>query len=386
MTKEDKKFLNKDRVYCIPNFAEEAEMLDWAGINFGAMDTYKLQNSIKRLAEMSGADKLRFCGKIFGKESDYWVVCGELEAKAELVADVGIEPRGSGVNALVYWVTDNLLNDWIQLPDCRPEHIESARYVKKVMTGNLNANVMTNPPFPGKERHYLRAQLARIFHATSISPKGLFEMVESEQEGVPPERKFTEDFVMPTTDELKSMEAWGNTHPILLMSGRCVHVAPPGLEEEAANEWKDAMDAKDPTVERFRGINEHKGMPGTITDSADAENPDAEGVAFLSKVVGDTQSYTKTSGEGSVSYCVNVIRSLRWPGAVTVAKGGKFCNVYVGHGIKRGDYSFSPTEPPDVLKDPVDQPEMPEPTPLEAPEEPVEDDTDKEAEVEDEDI
>jgi len=76
---------------------------------------------------------------------------------------------------------------------------------------------------------------------------------------------------------------------------------------------------------------------------------------------------------------VNVIKSLRWPGAVTVSKGGKFANVYVGYGLKRGDTSFSPTEPPEVLKDPVDQPENPEPTPLEAPEEPVEDDTDKEA-------
>jgi hypothetical protein len=61
---------------------------------------------------------------------------------------------------------------------------------------------------------------------------------------------------------------------------------------------------------------------------------------------------------------VNVIRSLRWPGAVTVAKGGKFTNIYVGYGLKRGDPSFNPVEPPMVLSDPTDQSEMPEPTPL----------------------
>jgi len=249
------------------------------------------------------------------------------------------------------------------------------------MTGNLNANVVTNPPFRGKERHFLRAQLARIFHASALSPKGLYEMIDSEVENQPAERRFSEEFAMPTADELKILEGWGNTHPIILGTGRTTHVSEPGMDEEAAAEYKERMETSDPTVERFRGINEHKGMPGTMTDP---ENPESEGIAFLSKIVGDQQNYAKPSGEGSVSYCVNVIKSLRWPGAVSVAKGGKFVNVYVGHGLKRGDTSFSPTEPPEVLKDPVDQPERPEPTPLEAPEEPVEDDTDKEV-MDDED-
>lgn len=75
---------------------------------------------------------------------------------------------------------------------------------------------------------------------------------------------------------------------------------------------------------------------------------------------------------------MNVIRSLRWPGAVTVAKAGDFCSIYVGDGIKRGDSSFNPVDPPEVQTDPSDQIENPEPTPLQAPEEPAEPDTDKE--------
>jgi hypothetical protein len=54
-------------------------------------------------------------------------------------------------------VTENLLSDWIQLPDCKPEHIKVARQIKHIMTGNLNASINSNPSFPGKERHYLRA-------------------------------------------------------------------------------------------------------------------------------------------------------------------------------------------------------------------------------------
>jgi len=53
-------------------------------------------------------------------------------------------------------------------------------------------------------------------------------------------------------------------------------------------------------------------------------------------------------GDGNTTYAVNVIKSLRWPGSVTVAKGGKFCSIYVGDGCKRGDSCFNPTKPDDV--------------------------------------
>lgn len=62
----------------------------------------------------------------------------------------------------MFWVTDNVLNDWIQLPEVQPEHIVAARQISWMLTGKLNAAIDSNPPFPGKERHFLRAQLARI--------------------------------------------------------------------------------------------------------------------------------------------------------------------------------------------------------------------------------
>jgi hypothetical protein len=39
---------------------------------------------------------------------------------------------------------------------------------------------------------------------------------------------------------------------------------------------------------------------------------------------------------------------------MTVSKGGKFCFVYTGYGLKKGDPSFNPIEPPQVQQDPVD--------------------------------
>lgn len=266
---------------------------------------------------------------------------------AENNQDKAIEQRGTGVNQLVFWVTDNLLNDWIQLPDAKPQHIEAARQIKHIMTGDLNAEINSNPMFCGKERHFLRAQLARIFAATTISPKGLFELDEETNL-----MKFAEEFAMPSTEELKSLEAWSNVAPSILKNGRTTHMAPDGLDEEAKDAYLAEMGEKDPQVERFRALNEHAPIAGMET-------------AWISKVCGDAQQYNK--GEGTVCYAVNVLKSIRWPGAITVCKNGKFTNVYIGYGIKRVDSSFNPTVPPVVDMEPTDPTEQLEPTPFNEP-------------------
>jgi len=79
------------------------------------------------LAVLSGASRLRFWGKILGIQRDYWVIEGVLESAEEDRQHWSQERRGEGVNKLVYWVNDNLLEDWIQLPDVTPQHIKAAR-------------------------------------------------------------------------------------------------------------------------------------------------------------------------------------------------------------------------------------------------------------------
>jgi radial spoke head protein 4A len=325
-------------------------MLEWAGISFGKENTLRLQKSIKRLASMSGAEALRFGGKIFGTEQDYWIAIGRLPQAEEDSSDPAAEARGKGVNETVFWVTSNLLTDWIQLPDARPQHIKQARLIKHVFTGNLNADVNVNPAFDGKERHLLRATLARIFHATALVPKGLFALDEDTNEV-----KFSDEFALPKTDELRDIKAWSNVHPIILQAGRCSHIPPQGIAEDDLQAAIDDQEAKDPAVERFRDIGEHAQFPG--------EQP-----AWLSKVVGDTQLYTEGGEAGeTISYAVNVLKSLRWPGAITVSKGGKHSSIYIGYGLKRGDPSYNPIEPPAVQADPEEELERPEPTPLTEP-------------------
>ena len=237
-----------------------------------------------------------------------------------------------------------------------------AKMIKYIFTGHLNAEINSTPPFPGKERHLLRAQLARITHATCIIPKGLLEVDEETQK-----EKYAEEFAMPTTpEEVKSFEIWAHQHANILQTGRVTHLAAPTMNEEEKDEYLAKVGETDPVIDRYRTLNEDAPVTGLE-------------FAWLSKVVGDVQPYNQLPPkDGTVTYSVNVLKSLRWPGAVTVAQNGKFANMYIGHGLKRGDVAFNPTEPPDVMSDPVDHIEQPEPTPLVAPELEPEPDTDKE--------
>lgn len=70
----------------------------------------------------TGATNLRFFGKFYGTEKDYYVAEGTAEAEPdpdnpEEEKGPSFEPRGQGVNTFAYWVTDNSLNDWKILPD-----------------------------------------------------------------------------------------------------------------------------------------------------------------------------------------------------------------------------------------------------------------------------
>ena len=136
-------------------------------------------------------------------------------------------------------------------------------------------------------------------------------------------------------DSLRSLEAWSHLHPMIKNSGKCKNQAAAGAEEGEGGE-EDPTD----TADAFRALNE--------------DAPIIEGIdAWTSRVTGDIQPYKAKDGEAQSAYATNVLRSLRWPGAVTVAKGGAYCSLYLGDGQKKGDTSFNPTEPPEVQSDPV---------------------------------
>lgn len=193
---------------------------------------------------------------------------------------------------------------------------------------------MSNPVFPGTERHLLRAQLARIQHNTELVPSGLYEKEKDEETG---EYKLAEEEPSLKTEDLKSIENWSHMNPLILKSGRCEHYLPPGLDEEKKEELETELNEQDKTEERFRAVNEDNQLPGEVD-------------AWSQKLKGDQQVY------GETTYATNIIASTVWPGAYMISKNGLYYNIYLGDGVKKLGPCFNPVEPPMINKDP-EQPE-----------------------------
>ena len=183
----------------------------------------------------------------------------------------------------------------------------------------------------------MRAQLARISHGTQLCPKGYIEI--DEESG---QEKLADEGPDTSTGALSDLANWGHRYGNILNNGRCTHAPPADMPEEQVEEYMAKQAEEDKVEERFRAVNDegYAGVKGLE-------------FAWMNKTKGDSQLYENKGDEGSqFCYAVNVVSSLRWPGAMTVAKGGKFVSIYVGDGNKRGDFSYNPTETPEVNSDP----------------------------------
>ena len=103
-------------------------------------------------------------------------------------------------------MTDSVTGEWTELPDAIPNTIIVSRKLKRLFTGQIDAEVITNPHFTGQEKELLRAQIARISQTTGIIPTGYFKKQEdSEHEitDVPEEER-----KLPTFEQLKSLSNW----------------------------------------------------------------------------------------------------------------------------------------------------------------------------------
>lgn len=59
-----------------------------------------------------------------------------------------------------------------------PAQISQSRLIKHFFTGDLNKEITSYPAYPGTEKNYLRAQIARIGATTHVSPAGKFKFSE----------------------------------------------------------------------------------------------------------------------------------------------------------------------------------------------------------------
>ncbi|CAG9313844.1 unnamed protein product [Blepharisma stoltei] len=340
----------------IPDLLEERELLRWAGIDLGEEEALRLQNSLKKLMKDKGAKDIRLWGKISGTEKDYYIVEGNGEgAEEEIERPNDFEKRGEGINTFTYWVADGAFGAWTELPDINPAHIKAAREIRKLFTGRLDAPVISNPHFPGLEKELLRAQIARITHSTVLIQKGLFKTVEDS----PAEIEAEEESVTLSTEQLKSLGNWVHQHPNILKCGRVSHMEPEPVDEEIDVEILKAQILEaDPLEERLKPLEKDAPLAGFEA-------------AWISRYLGDQQEYEMTFPvKGKVTYAVNLIKSLWWPGAVILQQNGKMIHFYMGDGLKSATRRYYPVTPPFIVEDPVDRQEEKDPYPEKQPEEP----------------
>jgi radial spoke head protein 4A len=309
----------EDSAVKFPDLVDEANLIEWAGLSLGRSETYKLYLSVKKFAESLPGDveKVRLVGKVSTLGAPYYVLEGLSDADEEGVEESVQEGR-TGMNKYAYWVSQSVESGaWTKLPNVTCEQIVKARAFKKFLTGSLDAPVNAYPPFPGSEKNLLRAQLARIVGATSISPDGYFELDESE----PPMVKLAEAEALAerfpkTSGELKDVEAWKH------------HETDPNK------------------LGRVTALPEVLGPDG---EPVEPEEP-VEVPEQLTGIAAEAWSLRVCpGGSGVAAGSIVVAKSLTWPGAVAVAAGRRFVNMYVGNAVAYEAVSYSPPLPGGIL-------------------------------------
>ena len=158
------------------NFVEDYyslfKKISWCGVSLNEKESYLLTNSIRNLSAKLQAGNLTFFGKIYGIQKDYYIVQGsDIDPKEDANYDNDMEKRKEdGINQFVYYVTNDLTSEWIELPDVKPSQLIGSRLIRYNFTGDLERQIYTNPYFKGKEKHYLRCQISRIYHGTKLVP------------------------------------------------------------------------------------------------------------------------------------------------------------------------------------------------------------------------
>jgi radial spoke head protein 4A len=161
----------------VQSLAGDRDMLIQAGVQLAPEIEILLDNTLLQMANLYKVKRLRFWGKFLGLQ-DYYVLQGTSGLEYDDQLAKGQEPRGEGANLHTYWVTTDLNAGWVELPQVTPEQVKLARLIKHIVRGELEADVQGYPKFPGKEKHFLKAQIVRITHACELAPKGLYKMHE----------------------------------------------------------------------------------------------------------------------------------------------------------------------------------------------------------------
>ncbi len=348
--------------YQIEDLLSKSKILEWAGIKFNQIEWIKLRESMKKLTNDKIKD-IKFWGKIYGTCKDYYIIQVKYKGfgNDKFSSSKVHEPRYlEGANCSIFFVSNNSFEDWVELPDVTYEQLRICRLFKYYFKGNLNSEVNSFIPFPGKESHLLKCTILRIMHSTFIVPEGYLEVKNIENSsdlyGIELNDKLTqvkEDFQTGTYEEYLTLEKWVHEYAYMYNNGRIINIT----EENP--------------IPRLQTIAQDKPISETIA-------------LWNVKEIGDKMIYTDDKGTTNV-YSSIVITNQTWIGSFTIFRKGEFYSIYIGDGIRNNGFKFYPLNPDMIQDDPEGLNEYKEPNPDIEPEI-IETDSEKENEENKEDM
>eukprot|EP01006_Ploeotia_vitrea_P012184 TRINITY_DN32393_c0_g1_i1.p1 TRINITY_DN32393_c0_g1~~TRINITY_DN32393_c0_g1_i1.p1 ORF type:complete len:583 (+),score=91.53 TRINITY_DN32393_c0_g1_i1:31-1749(+) len=415
----------------------ESHIWSQIGIGLPNQDPYLMDQWIAQFVAKKKLTDVRFIGVIFGLEGNYYIIESahwypdpdhkNYEEKNTMPApprkgvavDVQPEPPGKGINRCSYWVCSYSSGPWTLLPDVTPQQINAARCIKKYFSGNLDREIISYPSFPGKEINYLRAQIARITAATTVSPTGAFAVhepdddeddepeydnEEDEQNQPPKEFKtrplvdlqagWTAEWEAEGTKVMNNTEQWVHHYPHIMKIGRVTKIPEkeedPDAEEEEPDE--DEQEPEEPEEEKElllpimkdKRYNKFK-MPVEKDENEEEEEadepdqPDDDQQNDPEEEDSDAESEEGAEEDPSVvripawqcrmvhslssAHSIVYVKSNRWPGAHAYVgqKGKVFGTIYMGNGLKKTCRAFAPTPAQEIQKEAADVVEVEDP-------------------------
>jgi len=280
----------------------------------------KLNLSIQQLVLTLPAEtkSIRFFGRISTKTKPYYIIEGwssddDIDRDTDNNDLMNQEGR-NGTNKYTYWVTTTIAakpSDWTKLPLVTCTQIMQSRQMKRLLSGNLEASVSTYPPFPGVEKHYLRALIADIAGATTISPDGFYELDDSDETGTQIKKSESYAGNSKTPSDLLTSDTWKHHELAPNVLGRITKVPDSTMDDTAAEE----------------GIASKNEIDEEEKNLLDVPVP-----APLSDLLPDHWSFRTYKGNKSVV----IARNRLWPGSVAVVSGTRY--IYIHLHIDRQNY------------------------------------------------
>ncbi|XP_034650214.1 LOW QUALITY PROTEIN: radial spoke head protein 4 homolog A [Drosophila subobscura] len=289
--------------------------------------------------------------------------------------DIPPEYIGVGCNRYSYFVVNSLSDDWIELPIVTPRQVVISRQIKKFLTGDLEADVISYPCFPGKEKHYLRAMIGRITAGTYIAPIGYYRRMTKKEkrafegeldEGEEEEEEDEEDedlnegedqiedndvmllknekYEAETLGSLATPVAWVHVRSNILNQGRVVWFNEEKAQkerekalalylkmrlmeemEEELEEEEDVEDEEEGEEEgMIEGLNQPETGPSILSSCANDMSPEIA----TPWLIRQTSKYTNQKER------VLLMQSNVWPGAHTFIFEKTCESIYLGWGHK----------------------------------------------------